>query len=268
MSCQFKGGTDFDNTKFNDLADFWSSTFDKRTIFYKTDFNKVAVFSKATFKENVLFTYSLIGELLLLHRSKCEKGIDLSLAIVSGRLGLFDFKLSDYSVCEKVPDEHYEKYVSEEGIIPIKNKRETYRIIKRHHENQNNIVESLPFKKMEKETLAKELSLKSDFHSYIDRVILTFSKLSNNHGTSIIHSLLFILITGGIFFCLSLLAVNSDFEGSKFRYFIQFLIPTHSFDYMGSDVPLTTCFYLSDLLGRIFVGSGIYQFIQAFRKFR
>jgi hypothetical protein len=51
------------------------------------------------------------------------------------------------------------------------------------------------------------------------------------------------------------------------KYFLEFLNPTHKFDYIQED-GLTTRFYLFDFIGRIFVGYGIYQFIQAFRKYK
>lgn len=276
--CEFIDETDFNNTTFHELADFWKSTFYKKVIFYKTDFNETAVFSVVTFHENVLFTYSLIDKLLLLRGTKCINGFDISLAIISGKLGVFDFKLTNYEVFEKELNEViYEEYVSEKGVIPIKNKRETFRILKQNHESQNNVVESLPFKRMEKETLTKELSYKSGFFNFIDKIILKLNSCSNNYGTSITHSFGFILIMGWLFFYLSLIATDSfeyscDISEWEFTrglgYFIQFLMPTHKFNYMGDGVLLTTSFYFFDFIGRTFVGYGIYQFIQAFRKFR
>lgn len=53
-----------------------------------------------------------------------------------------------------------------------------------------------------------------------------------------------------------------------FGYFWQFLIPTHKFDYLGVKQTDSPLFYVFDFFGRIAVGYGIYQFIQAFRKFK
>ncbi|MFL0096033.1 hypothetical protein [Tenacibaculum maritimum] len=54
-------------------------------------------------------------------------------------------------------------------------------------------------------------------------------------------------------------------------HFLNFLNPTHKFNYLGDDFSkytLSPSFYIWDFVGRIFVGYGIYQTIQAFRKYR
>ncbi len=112
-------------------------------------------------------------------------------------------------------------------------------------------------------------------NSVSDRVLLWFNKWSNNYGKSYIRSILFTLIVPFPFFYLSILGTNhfefnynitgsSILEGLK--YFIQFLVPTHKFNYIEENPNFM--FYLFDFLGRIFVGYGIYQTIQAFRKFK
>ena len=78
----------FVNTRFNDLADFWRSTFHSKVIFYKTDFLGVTVFSAARFKQNVLFTYSLIEKTIFFRGTVFENGLDLSLSVSTGDLGL------------------------------------------------------------------------------------------------------------------------------------------------------------------------------------
>lgn len=275
--CHFKCLVNFRNTTFNELADFWRCVFYKKTIFYKTDFNNIVVFSAVTFKENVLFTYSLIAKLLLLRGAKVEKGFDLSLAIISGKLGLFDFRLSNYNTQVINTEEEYEKAVSKEGDIPIKNKRETFRIIKDNLESQKNLAESLEFKTLEKQTLLNELWSDLSFSKFFDVINLGLNWLSNKNGSSYGRAFIFTLCAGWLWFYISLISTETYFIESNFkewefqngvRQFIEFLNPIHKVDYLGSEVVLSTWFYVWDFIGKAFVGYGIYQFIQAFRKYK
>jgi len=277
--CYFKDEAIFRNTRFNELADFWRSIFHKKTIFYKTDFINTAVFSAATFKENVLFTYTLIDKLMILRGTKIEKGFDLSLAIIKGKLGLFEFNLDNYKGVEFFTDEdRYEKAVSELAVIPIKNKRETFRILKDNLESQKNLSESLKFKAVEKDILLAELKHeKFSVTNLLNRANLFFNWLSNNHGNSYGRAFFFIIGFGIIFFYFSLISLErfsfsitpcewaSD---TSFKYFMEFLNPIHKFDYLGAETMLTNGFYILDFTGKAFIGYGIYQFIQAFRKYK
>ena len=51
------------------------------------------------------------------------------------------------------------------------------------------------------------------------------------------------------------------------KLFITFLLPTHNFDFLNTEINCSL-FYFFDFLGRIFVSYGIYQTIQAFRKYK
>jgi len=57
------------------------------------------------------------------------------------------------------------------------------------------------------------------------------------------------------------IAVNIYFE-----YFFHFLIPTHRFGFIETSITTGLSNFI-DFLSRIFIGFGIYQTIQAFRKF-
>ena len=293
--------TNFRNTTFNSIVDFWSSTFHNPVTFYKTDFIEVVVFSAVNFKENVLFTYTLIEKLMILRGTNPEKGFDLSLAITSGRLSVFNFQFDDYksyniykevdklfkkykkhkitisyqSAYEKV----YEKAVSEENQIPIENKRETYRILKNQLESQKNFIDSIPFRVMENKTLLKESYNKLVNGHTISRplsniIVLSLNAISNWFGSSYIIGILFTVSIAGLFFNLALSHIGdyvftTNIGDWEWRYFVQFINPTHRFDYMKLvDVNPRQWFFIWDFLGRIFIGYGIYQTIQAFRKYR
>jgi len=291
--CHFKDDAIFRNTRFNELADFWRSIFYKKTIFFKTDFINTAVFSAATFKENVLFTYTLIDKLMILRGTKIEKGFDLSLAIIKGKLGLFEFNLDNYKDAEFFTDEdRYEEAVSELAVIPIKNKRETFRILKDNLESQKNLSESLKYKAIEKEIFRNELKefqnistlswweqIKNWCNNRFERINLWLNKWSNDHGNSYGRAFAFIIVVGWIFFYISLITTKtysfigirriSEWEFSEgFKLFVEFLNPIHKFDYIENPKLSSAWFYFFDFLGKTFVGYGIYQFIQAFRKYK
>ncbi|GAB5526275.1 MAG: hypothetical protein Roseis2KO_41470 [Roseivirga sp.] len=116
-------------------------------------------------------------------------------------------------------------------------------------------------------------SLIRTIHYVFELINLGLNAISNGFGTSYLLSLIFIVGFGWLFFSLSigsLAAFTPGFipDNDKLIYFTQFLLPTHKFNYLGDKVLLNICFYIWDFIGRLFVGYGIYQFIQAFRKYR
>jgi hypothetical protein len=299
-NCQIKGETNFRNTTFYNLADFWSSTFHQKVTFYKTDFLGITVFSAATFNENVLFTYSLIEKQLIFRETHFKHGLDLSTAIMAGDLNVFDIQLGFFMAEDvlaiahkalnnpenlKKPftqlcEEFYEASISKNGRIPVQNKEETYRILKNQFLEQNNTPEALHFKMLERRTYKDQLDTKHAFHienNWQERLTLWLNDISNNHGTSWIHAFWFTLISGFLCFALSvfgyqfpLLEINPfrwDFN-NWLGYFVQFMLPTHKFDYIKTTLDASGWFYFWDFTGRIMVGYGVYQFIQAFRKYK
>ncbi len=298
--CEFYD-TDFQNTTFSDLADFWLCNFNLKLIFFKSDFKGTTVFADCTFKINVLFTYSLIDKLIIFRGSKFENGLDLSLSIGNGIINLFAAEIGDYATEEIVATDkekikkEYNSFVTEQAKIPLKNKRETFRILKQTLVSQGNISESIYYQVIEKETLRKELKLKEFVETVanekrrwlkkrsfytgkrLDRFNLRLNKVSNYYGKSYGRAFLFVLGFGLLFFYSSAIASNTyemawNLDCGTFSkgvgHFVQFLIPTHKFDYIGDLKDVSSWFYILDFFGRLFVGYGIYQFIQAFRKYR
>ncbi|WP_108422847.1 pentapeptide repeat-containing protein [Flagellimonas amoyensis] len=285
--CYFYNYTNFRNTTFYDLADFWRSIFYSPTIFFKTEFLGTTVFSATTFKENVLFTYSLIDKLILFRGTKIEKGFDISTAIRSGEMGIFDFHVKDYeSLNKNLSEEAYERAISETAEIPIKNKRETFRILKQEHISQNNVVHSIEYKTLENETYLNEnLSKLYRGESIVSCVsnlfVLTLNWLSSRFGVSYFQAALFTLSFGALFYYFTIIstskyemAMNLDWNTiyENIPAYSSYLLPTHRFDFLGEEFgkkySFSNWFYFFDIFGRIVIGYGIYQTIQAFRKFR
>lgn len=115
-----------------------------------------------------------------------------------------------------------------------------------------------------------------------DKLILFFSRWSSKFSSSWIRGVSFTLWTGVIFFLVyqaALLSLHFDFsiKGVKFfwdvtlanvKYLPHIYNPTHSYKYMETvSVNYEGWTLVIDSLSRIFVGLGIYQTIQAFRKY-
>lgn len=279
----FEEKAEFRNTVFNDLADFWGVTFYKKTIFYKTDFLHTTVFSTTVFKENVLFTYTLIEKLIIFRGTKFNKGLDLSVAIISGTISPFDITIENFKCNKDIENEElYEKYLSTEAIIVEKNKRETFRILKKHFIDQSNSIDYLKYSIFEQETYYHQLK-KKVFSKYPEKdsiqnfLILILNYLSNNHGRSYLRAIIFTLSIGFVFFYFSLMATENyyfSFQNmtketffESVKYYFNFMIPTHKVEYLENEQP-KTFFYIWDFIGRAFVSYGILQTIQAFRKFK
>jgi hypothetical protein len=283
--CHFLNFLALDNTTFSDLADFWHSTFHNKVVFHKVDFEKTVVFSGSIFEENVLFTYTLFAKLGIFRGTVCKKGFDISLSILEGTLSIFDFELSDFEVVQrKLAKMQYERLVHEEGDIPIKNKRETFRILKSIFEKNSDHINSLYYKKLELETydsfLKDKIKSKIDpWSNKVNRLILWLNFKSNKHGTSFYAGIKFTAVVGIIFFYLSIISTNTyyatinpclwswDVLSESLKYFFISLSPVHNHNYLESLGP-SWAFYIADFFGRIFVSYGIYQTVQAFRKFR
>lgn len=283
----------FGNTKFEKLADFWSSTFISKTIFLKTDFNDTVVFSMATFKENVLFTYTLFSGKSIFSRTKFNKGIDLSQAIIAGDLKPFDlhFNFNNYeAIYIGNNDKKYQNHIDNIGIIPLVNKVHTFQILKKAFQDIGNYSDSIAMQREEKNALSvltKE-RLKKENKALVtnkvnqgDKVILFFNRWSNNYGSDFRNGIWFTFSLGFVFYLITLLFtfelwsrwdVCADIDTEVIGYFIggfiNFLNPIHKMDYLLELKPIYGIAYIFDFVGRITVGYGVYQTIQAFRKFK
>ena len=285
---KFENETSFSNTKFLKLADFYHASFNLIHIFYKTDFNGNAVFSRVNFNKNVCFHYVSGKSNLIFRHANFEDGLDLSLAIIDGQINFFNVRLSNFKSKKDPPEteEGGEKYdeLVEGGTITHKNKRETFRIIKDQLVSQNNVIESLIYKRLEMralmgETFSSLFTLKF-WKIPLNTISISFlSWISNNFGKSWIRGVLFTFAMAILFFSIAVLYLQDypytfgsghTLEAFEYgaKYFFKFLIPTHKIDFMSNDFkPNGWGFYVADICGRIFISFGIYQTISAFRKF-
>jgi uncharacterized protein YjbI with pentapeptide repeats len=283
--CRFKGKCNFENTKFQDLADFWKSTFYKSTAFYRTDFLDTTVFSACTFNENVLFTYSLFKDKIIFRGAIFKKGLDLSLSLNSGEYSFFNITLNNYVSKKHNNEDEYTQMLGD-CEIPTINKKETFRIIKQHFQSNGDDLEYVKYLKLEKKPIyeivtqnLKETKL-SEFWNYLhhsfDLLSLGLNRISNNHRNSYLLGIVFTVMVGLFFFSLSLLSLPDftiEWEPSNWekmdlwKDYLSFMNPTHDIKLFNHYCP-TEWTYFWQTWGRIFVGYGIYQTVQAFRKLK
>lgn len=303
-----------EGSKFNRLVDFWQSTFHQPVIFYKTNFLDTTDFSACVFEENTLFSYTLIEKVIIFRSTRFLKGLDLSTAIITGQLNLFNTRIIKFKtlnvrkqLARVLPqrerqlqfEQCYENAISEEALIPIENQLETYRIMKKQYQDDGS-VSFMPLKGRERNTLQKLhwqrlnpcISLEPKFKDTINNnwidfwkwvriglglFILLLNRVSNSHGQSYLIGTLFTTCISLLFFNLSLLGLEDytyqcwscwEWNWDLSAYYFQFLLPTHRPDYIN---PLGTPepgYYAADFAGRVFVSYGIYQTVQAFRKYK
>lgn len=258
------------NVDFKDYLEFFDCSFINHTIFKKCNFYKNVTFTKSFFLSNAFFTYSSFYKQLIFNRAKFgEKskptGLDLSQSIINGTISFFMVRL--YSFPSEPVDLHsfaYDDLLKIGKHIPIQNSRETLRIIKHQLLNQNNLIEAEKYAKLEKLTYMKEIYKNFKFDKLPSLITLFFNLISNYFKTSWTVGFAFIFGFAAIF--------DIWLENISPIYFIadntliKLINPTDfSFydEFKNNEYAYSVYF-----AGKIMIGFGIYQLIQAFRKFK
>ena len=117
--------------------------------------------------------------------------------------------------------------------------------------------------------LLKELKRGKIWANLGNFIILTLNTLSNNNGRSWVRGIFFTFIIGILFFSLSIHSTNNyTFSCSSFfKLFFEFLNPAHQIKFLDDFDP-NSYTYMWDFIGRSLIAYGIYQTVQAFRKYR
>ena len=144
--------------------------------------------------------------------------------------------------------------------------RETFRIIKNEFLKINNRIDALEYHKREMKEYRKELYKEKHCKKIEDKFILFLNRCSTNYGTNPIQGVLVTLGLAFIFYYAFMLLSNSP-DWTLGEAFFRLLNPAHSYSYLNEFQP--NCWaYLTNGLGRVFIGFGYYQTIQAFRKYK
>ena len=247
-NCEIKGDFNFRKVDFKDNVVFTRSKFRSKFIIYYTTFYKLAIFSRAIFKNN-----------------KGYLPFDISQCIIKQDLIFFGTDVGNYKATfVNFNSQYYDKAMESGNYVPQQNKRETFRIIKQQLVQQDNLIEAEKYAKLEKLSYWEELCKTRNYRKFSSFISLFLNRVSNNYKTSFLVAFLFIIIVSNI--CHLILQISDVYEYTAKNY-IKLLNPT-DLDFYNRKEATSGKLYLAYFLSKVFIGYGIYQFIQAFRKFR
>ena len=274
---KFLESVKFENTKFHDLVDFYNATFQNTQQFFLTDFLGVTIFSHTKFNKQIQFLYCKTSKetVISFENATFSQSLDISRANFWCKISFWKIHLT------VVPTEFwlYENdEIAEEKIerpkTSLRMLRETYRIIKDSYNKEGNQIEVLEFYKNEMLLFKEEQKYKGRWRLTEDSISLFFNKESNKFGTSWWQGIKFTFFVTTIFYALFLLTFCDEitFRWTKkaisetIKHFFEFLNIT-KWDIKPFGIKDYNWGYVILFIGRIFIGYGYYQIVQAFRKF-
>lgn len=272
----------FSNVIFNKSVDFSSSTFQSPQTFYSVSFMDKANFSNTIFKQETKFTDCKVDSktLISFQCATFKKGLDISTSNFNlCKLNFLGIRIENIN--EALSSAFYdEKRDNTKPFLSVHHRlRETFRFIKNSLYAENNQIEGLEFHKKEMEVYEKELESKGDEY-WQEKIILWFNKMSNNYGTSWLRGVGFtavwaLVILGIILGITTLENTDSiifnlcDAEAwqQTIKAYIEIIniAKWKDMEPLGYKLSGFGLFFL--FVGRIFIGYGYYQTIQAFRKY-
>jgi len=273
---KFRTSVNFENSIFMDLVDFYQSTFYQNQQFFLTDFLGVTIFSHAKFKKQVQFLYNKTHRdtIISFENAVFKESLDLSRAN-------FWCKMSFWNTWIKYNPEQLWLYETDEiqeiqigkPLNAYKRLRETYRIIKDVYTKEGNHIAALNFYKNEMLIFNKEIDLKEN-NKFEDLFSLFFNRVSNLFGTSWLRGVAFTLIITTIFYSFFLATMSDQLYfvishksiSETTKHLIEFL-NIAKWDIKPFGIVDYNWGYVVLFIGRIFIGYGYYQTIQAFRKY-
>lgn len=278
----FEETANFTNTKFQRLADFYLVKFHKAQQFHLTDFLDRAIFSNTVFHEEAQFLYNRVenNSYINFESAKFKRGLDISRSNFNCNLNFWNITIEEEGekyIFKNLENVKYKDDFGEhkEDAVPsvYKQIRETYCIIKNELYSQNNKIEGLEFSK--KEMLVYERELKSvSSRSNNDKLLLLANKISNNFGTNwfigvkfttLVALITYVVIT--LFSSNVTLQLDAEGVGNFLKALVDVLNLTDWNDMTILGEKLTNWQYIFLFIGRIFIAYGIYQTVQAFRKY-
>ncbi len=290
----FNDAVFFDHVTFNKTVIFFSTTFKNKCNFFRVTFNNLSLFQ--LIKSDILiFIGSIFFDRIKLNNkshlhflsinencfydktNKCYKKskINIRNTIIKGRIEFDNIKIGEIDL--KGSDIIGGGVVNRINFKAYPANWQTASFLKHEAIVRDNTIEALEYKAIEKDLHRKELLIKpnKNIQEWGEYLSLLISKLSNNHGQSWIQAVIFTLLSGLLFFILSI--ATGVFDNIKdltmsdfFINYVKYLIPTN-FELIKcidkSRTSTTILFLIFYILGKISIGYGIVEVVQAFRKF-
>jgi uncharacterized protein YjbI with pentapeptide repeats len=288
----FEGEANFAHSRFKNPTNFSKCVFKKNVKFHDAIFKSEANFNESEFRGKVNAWKMVFSQNVTFKWSDFRQKANFSqLKAIDGHVEFYgsNFESNAYFYGSEINTLDLKKSVIDKGLFFLGAdiniiKRETARIIKNEFIKQNNKIEALKFHAKEMEAYKLELNenriKKEENYSFWDYWILKLNRYSNNYGLSPATGIKFtLLVSLGwfilYFFSLKTYPITFSLDstiretfssfGTVASHFMEFINPTHKanfiIDYTGS------WSIFIDYFSRIFIGFGIYQLIQSFRKY-
>lgn len=287
---EFKDNTDFGGVIFNFPAEFEMCRFSQNVYFgpartdyltgiRETVFNQAAQFKSAMFMGR---SYFLV---------KFADNADFSDIVVTGQLFLYlnAAKRLNFKNAAVGDNFNFSPHIDENLLQD----RETVQKFKHVSIQQHNTISAMRYKAREMALYKKELqqdiknAVKQFFHLQAQEkihshgflfkigewLLLSFNQLSNNFGLSWIRGICFTLCVWFLFFTLTIYTEGAN--GQELIWFTNSTRLHQSLDYfwlfnltkgLCSEDAISIRTFIPFLIGKVFIGYGIYQTISAFRK--
>jgi len=263
--------TDFSHTNFGTLGEFRKCDFLGTALFTYLKSNiSILNFHNCKFIGFTHFSNSQIKclsiEFSTFERSTSFKELNVDNIILSE----IKFEKGAYFDDIKINNILNKTYLQNDNSIKIKEWKHTLRLIKQELQKTENKIDFNRFRNYELATYYKELKF---WDSPIDKIILFTTKWSTNFG-SWFWAFCFTLITGFSWYCILYFWEHNgsynpdrinDFVTGSFRFFLitDFYSPFEDRKYLTDAVS-----WFPFVIGKIVIAFGIYEMIQAFRKFK
>lgn len=301
---EFKKKVDFRNSTFKGDMSFHTTSSQNYTIFTLCDFKGNVSFDHADLPNHTIFNMSsfkrgiefnniklIPNSYLEFRNTSSDDCIQLKNTAITGRV---DFDMSSLEA-KAIPFKTINlKGSSVLGIMnsiqfsPEPANWETAVILKHEEIKRNNVIEALKYKAKEKKLYLKELCSKpkKSWQEKMEIVSLWMSKISNNHGQDwgqavLVTIFCFWLAPFTLFYlptlkigdiwCLQVweLLSSGQFAKDLLTYFVPLNYSLLECYMVNTNIPLITksigtVFYM---FGKILVPYGIFEIIQAFRKY-
>lgn len=291
----------FSNAKFNGQCVFGFNDYNHSILFSNSVFENLLDFSKKTFKGNTWlndctfkrganFEHCEFQGKLEAWEISCQSDLNFKWANFNQKVNLTDLKCSGkanfygakfegngYFYNGQFKNLDIDKTVIEKRLFFLgseirKITRESARIIKNEFLNQNNRIEALKYHQREMrvytielwKNLVKKKNLKKKPRIISDLFILGLNAISNGFGLLWSVGIIFYLVSTFLVFHWLWSVIPYYSELNYWVEYVKFLSPVHKM-IEGESLPLSA--YIIDALGRIVASFGIYQTVQAFRKY-
>ncbi|MBK2111657.1 pentapeptide repeat-containing protein [Francisella tularensis subsp. novicida FSC159] len=239
-SVTFKSNADLSYAEFFNIVDFFRSEFQK-IVTGGTKFHKDSIFDGATFDNLVDLKYTTFKENASFRATKFNRGLNLA------RVNINNSAILDFHDAKINNENSYQ--------ISLKDKQETYRILKHESLKKNDTIKAVEFYKDECESHYQTLKWHS--RDFFDKFILAFEKYVSNYGISIFRSIVSLVLINIMFVVLTLLKLYL-FTTCLFLLSIFFIGYLSSFDKHSSVLNKIVYFTLSIMMGYVILKLSIF----------